>query len=480
MFLDKQKGAKPDAARTELEGIAKIHGSTGQRILAVMVGLTATIILLGAIGYKFVWPLISEKEAAVEPAAAPAPTSKPVAELHVPLEIRSADEPYISDEAPTDSPYEVLPGLAGDAKPAAAPVRQARGDRIGAAVQGDAQSLPPGMQGGGETAQATGTRSSGNDSQGQDAVAERKLSGELGDYGDQPTRSGVQLASWSPGAGSIHPECVGIRGGAEAEAECTRRMPARPAAAASNQVGAPPAPVPAAAGQGSGSQNGNALASQLNGIQTPNGSVAVIQNPSLTLRKGEPLTCTLDTALGTEQAGFVECVTDFPIYSMNGKVLLIERGTRIAGEYSRDVTPGSRSIFVLWTRGVTPAPHHVTFDLFSPGSDRLGRSGIEGDVDNKYWERYSGPLMFSVLQDVSSALASKVTGANGNTSNTGVFLMPSTRSAGESAVAELLKQGSEVKRSLYRNQGDTISITVARYVDFSPVYKLRTVKGRQG
>ncbi len=477
MFLSKQKGAKPDAARSDLDNIAQTHGGTGQKILAMMVAIAASVVILGGVAWKFVAPMMSEKKTAPEQPVKKTEV-KPAAEIKVPLDLDRAASGSSMDSgsvpvgssvgtAAADSAYQPLPGLAGDARPSAAPVRRGSNDRpVGSPPSGTSNRLPPGMEGDAGT-YAQSQASGANNSQGDTKIPDRKLSGDLGDFGDAPaarTAAGPRTADRSD-------DCVGIHGGAEAEAECNRRMPARAPAAPAVTTAAGPAPMPAP-------QNGGALASQLVGIQTPNGGVGVIPNPHLTLAKGEPITCTLTTGIRTEQAGFVECVTDFPIYSMDGKVLLAERGTRINGEYSRDASPGSRSIFVLWTRAVTPAPHFVTFDLFSPGSDRLGRSGIDGDVDNKYWERYSGPLMFSLLQDVSAVATAKAAGTSGSGAGAGIFVLPSTQSTGQNAVAELLKQGSEVKRSIYRNQGDTIAITVARYIDFTPIYKLRTVKGR--
>ena len=475
MFLNKKKGAKPEAARTDLEGIATTHGGTGQKILAMMVAIAASVVILGGVAWKFVMPKLTETKAAPEQPAKKV-EAKPAAEISVPLDLgrtvssTDADAPQAANGAymnEAESAYRPLPGLAGDARPSAAPAKRNTGtDRpVGSPPSSAGRRLPPGMEGdAGSYSLAQGADALA-DAQAKARITDRKLSGDLGDFGDTP----AVRSSTAQRPAERNEGCAGIYGGPEAEAECNRRMPARaPAPAVVTQASAPaPAPAP---------QNGGGLANQLVGIQTPNGGVGVIPNPHLTLAKGEPVTCTLTTAIRTEQAGFVECVTDCPIYAMDGKVLLAERGTRISGEYSRDASPGSRSIFVLWTRAVTPAPHFVTFDLFSPGSDRLGRSGIDGDVDNKYWERYSGPLMFSLLQDVSTVATAKAAGTSGT--STGVFLLPSTQSTGQNAVAELLKQGSDVKRSVYRNQGDTISITVARYIDFSTVYKLRTVKGR--
>ena len=47
----------------------------------------------------------------------------------------------------------------------------------------------------------------------------------------------------------------------------------------------------------------------------------------------------------------------------------------------------------------------------------------------------------------------------------------------QSIVEEMLKQGSQVRPSLYKNQGEVIKIFVARDVDFSTVYELRPIVG---
>lgn len=472
MFLNKQKGAKPETPRSDLNQIATTHGGTGQKVLAVMVALGATLVIAAGIGFRYVYPAFADKKATSNLTVKKEVEVKPAADIKVPLDLDSAASPAAGQPAPAvaaaaDSAYQPLPGLAGDARPSPAPARGAGGRPIGAPPAGAPNNLPPGLAGeGGAVSQGQYGAAGGNNNQAETHVADRKLSGDLGDFGDSSTARG-QAASRPI---ERNEACVGIAGGAEAEAECNRRMPPRTAAAAPVMAAAAPAPMPVP-------QNGSGLSTQLVGIQTPDGGVGTIPHPHLTLAKGEPITCTLSTAIRTEQAGFVECTTDYPIYSMDGKVILAERGTRINGEYSRDASPGSNTIFVLWTRGVTPAPNFVTFDLFSPGSDRLGRSGIDGDVDNKYWERYSGPLMFSVIQDASAIAVAKASGTPSGAGGS-VFVLPSTQSTGQNAVAELLKQGSDVKRSIYRNQGDTISITVARYVDFTPVYKLRSAKVR--
>jgi type IV secretion system protein VirB10 len=425
--------------------------------------------IFGTVFYFYIWPQLNTPKTTAAPEDKGGGVAGEAPKLVVPLDPNEGA--HSAPAETTEDVYQSQPGLVGDAKPSASPQNQSGTTRRGnsqVAVHG--RETPPGMEGHSDEGNGQATAAAAAETPKEVARA-RKMGGELGYFGPESEpvieRAGGQPATAS--ASRIDQSCAGVDGGPEVVAECNRRVAAaRPAQASPVQHTAPPA---APAGQP------NQFSGQLVAIPTPNGAVGTVPNPHMTLQKGEPMTCTLDTAIQTEQFGFVECITDFPTYSMDGKTVLAERGTRITGEYSRDMAPGANTIFVLWTRGTTPAPHHVTFDLLSPGSDRLGRSGIAGDVDDKFWARYKGPLLFSVLQDASAAAAARASGSGGT--NGGIVILPSTQNTGQTAVAELLKQGADIKPSLYRNQGETISITVARYIDFSGVYKLRTVKGRR-
>lgn len=474
MFLSKKKAEGPEAPRSELDATARVHGSPGQRIFAIMVAVGASVVIFGAIAYFYIMPQWQAQEKVTQGDAKEPEIKTEAPKLSVPLDPAEGNPPPAT--AATDDVYTPQPGLAGDAKPSAAATGQGRpqpngqGQQVG--VEG--RGAPPGMAGQQGDASGGYVQASPNGVSEADQARARKLGGELGYFGDEMPEPRIQRVGGQRSPDAQAPTdtaCARFEGDAETMAECNRRV------AAARGPTPTPAPARPTSPQQSPAGPPNQQAGQLVAIPTPNGSVGIVPNPHLTLQKGEPITCTLDTAIQTDQFGFVECVTDYPVKSMDGKVVLAERGTRITGEYTRDIAPGARTIFVLWTRATTPAPYHVTFDLLSPGSDRLGRSGISGDVDDKFWQRYKGPLMFSLIQDASAAVAARASGQGAT--NSGVVVLPSTQNAGQSAVAELLKQGGDIKASLYRNQGDTISITVARYIDFSSVYKLRAVKGRR-
>jgi len=50
--------------------------------------------------------------------------------------------------------------------------------------------------------------------------------------------------------------------------------------------------------------------------------------------------------------------------------------------------------------------------LSSPGTDSLGRSGVDGFVDTHFWERFGAGLLLSVIDDAFQIASAKA--QNGN------------------------------------------------------------------
>lgn len=228
---------------------------------------------------------------------------------------------------------------------------------------------------------------------------------------------------------------------------------------------------------------GGAPGRSLSGTDTQGTRAFVIANPSLTLARGTLPDCTLLTAILSDQPGFLKCVLSAPVMSMDGKVVLMEAGTAMEGEYAAGVQSGQSTIFTLWTRAVTP--NFVVVPLGSPGTDALGRAGSPGQVDNKWMERFAGAVFFSLFEDAKQVAvarddaraARRASGGAGDTYNIGaqgtLSQLGNTDSTTQAVVQEMLRQGSQVRPSLYKNQGEVIRIFVARDVDFSDVYELR-------
>ena len=108
------------------------------------------------------------------------------------------------------------------------------------------------------------------------------------------------------------------------------------------------------------------------------------------------LTAVLETAINTEMPGTVRGIITRDVYGESGNVVLIPRGSRLYGSYSSQITRGQGRVEINWSRLMRAdgVDVNVTFNA----ADQFGRSGIEGDVDNKYGS-IIGNSMFHVLWD---------------------------------------------------------------------------------
>jgi len=201
----------------------------------------------------------------------------------------------------------------------------------------------------------------------------------------------------------------------------------------------------------------------LNPTQTATRRASQLGNRNFLLAKGAFIDCALQTRLDSTVPGMTACVVTRNIYSDNGKVLLIERGSTMTGEYQSNLRQGMARIFVLWSRIKTPSG--VVVDLDSPGADPLGGAGLPGYVDTHFWQRFGGALMLSLVDDVARGLTSQINSGGNNQ-----FNLNSTGDATQDMAAEALKNTINIPPTLYKNQGEQIGIYVARDLDFSSIY----------
>jgi type IV secretion system protein VirB10 len=215
----------------------------------------------------------------------------------------------------------------------------------------------------------------------------------------------------------------------------------------------------------------NALAAQLKPTSVVGSRATLLPHPNLLITKGTIIPCTMQTAINTELAGFVKCVLPEAVRSTTGNVVLLDRGTTMVGEVQSGVSQGKDRVFILWDRAETP--QHAIITLASPGADELGRAGVSGTVDDHFWDRFGAALMFTIVDGGLQAGAAYA-GSSGS-SGTGTYLN-TFQSQGQQVANTSLQSSINIPPTLEKNQGDSVSIFVARDIDFSSVYELKMVK----
>jgi type IV secretion system protein VirB10 len=215
------------------------------------------------------------------------------------------------------------------------------------------------------------------------------------------------------------------------------------------------------AGQG----GAGTLAQALTPTATPRVLAGTLGNRNLILAQGAKIDCAGDTAFDSTEAGFSTCTVTKNVYSDDGRVVLIERGSQINSQYRSNLSPGQKRTFILAARIETP--HGVTVEIDSPAADALGRMGIDGYVNNHWGERIGAAMLLGLTQDAIGYLATR--GGNGN----GSVVYENTQQQGNDMATRVLESTINVPPTLTQNQGAEFTIVVARDLDFGSVYALQ-------
>jgi type IV secretion system protein VirB10 len=201
--------------------------------------------------------------------------------------------------------------------------------------------------------------------------------------------------------------------------------------------------------------------------QTPMVAASMLGDRNMILPKGRTIDCGLSMRLVNEVAGMASCVLPANVYSDNGRVVLLERGSEATGEYVAAMAQGQRRLFVLWTRIRTPGG--VVINLNSPAADGLGTTGMDGYIDNHWWERIGAGVLLSLVQDAIDYEKVKSDASGGQS----VAVLQSSSQTGNRLAEKILESTINIKPTLYKNQGDRGAIYVVRDLDFGGVYALR-------
>ena len=206
-------------------------------------------------------------------------------------------------------------------------------------------------------------------------------------------------------------------------------------------------------------------------VVTEGAKAGILPNRNFLIAKGTLLDCALETAIDSSLAGLVTCRLTRDVYSDNGRVIMLDRGSQLVGEYKSGIAEGMARIFVLWTRAKTPKG--VVIDLNSPGTDALGRTGLEGFVDTHFFERFGAAIMMSLVQesfDYAKARAGQTTSVSTTGATTTTTNPQNNSSILDRLATEHMKKSMTIPPVLYINQGSNVQVMVVRDLDFSTVY----------
>lgn len=115
-----------------------------------------------------------------------------------------------------------------------------------------------------------------------------------------------------------------------------------------------------------------------------------------TLTANKRIPAILIEPISSDKDGIVTAQIEEDIYSYIGNTILIPKGSQAIGFYTSNNKIGENRLLVLWREILTPQGVNILLTN-SNTQDVVGKSGIIGKVDNKYWDRYGLSLTLSTL-----------------------------------------------------------------------------------
>ncbi|WP_449465527.1 TrbI/VirB10 family protein [Stenotrophomonas humi] len=198
-------------------------------------------------------------------------------------------------------------------------------------------------------------------------------------------------------------------------------------------------------------------------------SAQPLYKPNTLLLRGTYIRCVLQARVISDFPGYTSCIVTEPVYSVDGKRLLLPRGSKVQGAYGSDGIIGNR-VAIVWDRITTPTG--LDINMRSPGVDALGSAGNPGHYSAHWGQRIASSLLISILAD-----AFKYAAAENGPQQSAIVNGAIVQNPYESATARTMERMANMamERNMTRpptvtiNQGTIVNVYVARDVDFSAV-----------
>lgn len=213
------------------------------------------------------------------------------------------------------------------------------------------------------------------------------------------------------------------------------------------------------------------------------GDVKRLTNLDVSLLTGKILDAVLETSINTEIPGPVRAVVSYDVYAEIGDKILIPKGSRLYGSYSSEVTRGQSRLKISWTRIVRPDGVDVT--ISAQASDQFGRTGIQGDVDNRFGDSIANSLLLTLTTLGTGLLAqqlgtgqgqSQIVNPNGTFTTTNITPLNYAAQAAIQTATDMissLTQGNmKLNPIISLPQGTKIKVVIEQDVRLPPFKKI--------
>jgi type IV secretion system protein VirB10 len=218
--------------------------------------------------------------------------------------------------------------------------------------------------------------------------------------------------------------------------------------------------------------------------------VGVRKDLERVILQGKVMEAVLETAINTDLPGKLRGIISRDVYSEDGRRVVIPKGSRLIGSYSTEVRFGQARVFVIWTRIIRPDGIDAVLDGSEDliAVDSLGRTGVYGDLDNRFFEIFGSSILLSTLTVAFAVAADAAAGTDSTTTTTtnsstigaGASTTTTSDPVADGVRSAITKVGSDtanIASQMFNNtpritvdQGTRIKIFVNKDILFPPSY----------
>ena len=205
------------------------------------------------------------------------------------------------------------------------------------------------------------------------------------------------------------------------------------------------------------------FANRVGSTQVPTVEADFIASRSQMIAQGTTIRGVLETAIQSDLPGFVRAEVSHDVYSFDGSRLLIPKASRLVGQYKSGLVRGQTRLFVIWTRVLRPDGASIL--IGSPGTDLLGRAGVEGDLDTHFFKIFGSSVLLSLIDGAIDVAVERARRSGGDSNTTILQDSSSLHRAAEIA----LENSINIPPTIHVDQGTAIQVFVAKDLDFRNV-----------
>ena len=147
--------------------------------------------------------------------------------------------------------------------------------------------------------------------------------------------------------------------------------------------------------------------------KAPNITGGLPVDRSFILTQDRTIAAVLADGINSQIGGIVRAYVAEDVFGANGRFKLLEKGDVILGRYAPTKKIGQTRLEILFYRIIRSADGAEIYssnDAFAYAADKMGRTGLIGDVDNRNWERYGLAFSTSLIGGFAGLGKSKTDG----------------------------------------------------------------------